>query len=294
MGKDLAFSAIVPYGVPQGSLLGPKLFSILANDLPDCIPNGEIHLYADDTTAFVIGKNDNEVVTLLNIVLSKISKCCSINNLTIHPTKWKVILISRKSFTGPLKPVKWQNKYLKYTDKVKVLGIYIDNKVTWKPHIKELTKSFNAQLKYLKRISYLSTKELESIYFKWIIPHINYCVSVWGNCSTSAFEPIEALHVKAARLIHRLLSSLEDHDVPKKVHWQNISNIYKRRLALEMLQIINSDGCHRLSHTFKQVNSVRIGKLIEMNATTSEFGKQSLFFRGPVTWNNLDRDIRNA
>ena len=54
------------------------------------------------------------------------------------------------------------------------------------------------------------------------------------------------------------------------------------------------DGCHRLSHMFKQVNSVRIGKLIEMNTTTSEFGKQSLFFRGPVTWNNLDRDIRNA
>ena len=45
---------------------------------------------------------------------------------------------------------------------------------------------------------------------------------------------------------------------------------------------------------FKQVNSVRKGKLIEMNTTTSEFGRQSLFLRGPVTWNILDRDIRNA
>ena len=72
-------------------------------------------------------------------------------------------------------------------------------------------------LKSLKRISYLSTKELESIYFKLIIPHINYCISVWRNCSTSASETIEALHVKAARLIHRLPSSLEDHDVTKKL-----------------------------------------------------------------------------
>ena len=142
--------------------------------------------------------------------------------------------------------------------------------MTWKLHIKELTKSINAQLKSLKRISYLSTKELESIYFRLIIPQINYCISVWGNCSTAASEPIEALHVKAARLIHRLPSYFEDYDVIKKVHWQNISNIYKKRLAFEMFQIINFDGCHRLSHMFKQVNSVRKGKLTEMNKTTSE------------------------
>ena len=133
------------------------------------------------------------------------------------------MLISRKSFTGPLKPVKWGNKCLEYTDKVKVLGIYIDNKLTWKIHIKEVTKSFNAQLKSLKRISYLSTKELESIYFKLIIPHINYCISVWGNCSTSASETNEALHVKATILIHRLPSSLEDHDVTKTC-FRNVSN----------------------------------------------------------------------
>lgn len=53
---------------------------------------------------------------------------------------------------------------------------------------------------------------------------------------------------------------------------------------------MNSDGCHRLSHLFKQVISVRKDKLIEMNTTTSEFGKQSLFFRDPVTRNNLDRE----
>ena len=180
---------IVPYGVPQGSLLGSKLFSIFVNDLPECISNGEIHLYDDDTTAFIIRKNEDEVVTLLDIIFSEISKWCSINNLTIRPTKCKVMLNSRKSFTGPLKPVKCGNKCLEYRDKVKVPGIYIDNKLTWKPHIKELTKSFNAQLKSLQRISYLSTKDLESIYFKLIIPHINYCISVWGTVKPLLLNP---------------------------------------------------------------------------------------------------------
>ena len=114
---------------------------------------------------------------------------------------------------------------------------------------------------------------MESIYFKLIIPHINYCISVWGNCSTSASETNEALHVKAARLIHRLPSSLEDHDVTKRGRTFAISI---ERLALEIFQIMNFDGCLTLSHMFKQVNSLRKGKLIEMKTTTSEFGRQSL------------------
>ena len=124
---------------PTGIPLGTKAIFDLRRWLAWLYIKWWIHLYTDDTTAFVIGKNEDEVVTLLNIIFSEISKWCSINSLKIHPTKCKVMLISRKSFTGPLKPVKWGNKCLEYTDKVKVLGIYIDNKLTWKIHIKEVT-----------------------------------------------------------------------------------------------------------------------------------------------------------
>ena len=56
----------VAYGVPQGSLLGPILFSEYMNDLPDITSTGEIHLYADDVTAFVKGENADECVSKLN------------------------------------------------------------------------------------------------------------------------------------------------------------------------------------------------------------------------------------
>jgi hypothetical protein len=86
-------------------------------------------LYADDTTAFVTGKNEDEAVSLLNILFAEISQWCKKNKLTIHPTKCKAMIISRNTFIGPLKPVKWGDTTLDYiyTNTTKDLEVNIDN-----------------------------------------------------------------------------------------------------------------------------------------------------------------------
>ena len=61
-----------------------------------------------------------------------------------------------------------------------------------------------------------------------------------------------------------------------------------------MFNTINAKEDHRLSPMFKLKESKRRGYIIEMNKTITEFGRQSLFFRGPVVWNNLDRNARNS
>ena len=57
---------VIVFGVPQGLLLGPRLFSIHVNDLPDFISKGYLFMFADDTTMYCIGKNIEDVIDQLN------------------------------------------------------------------------------------------------------------------------------------------------------------------------------------------------------------------------------------
>ena len=73
------------YSVPQGSHLGPCLFSIYENDFADTVSTGELHLLADDTTAFVTGDTIDQVCQLINVLLADFCSWCELNRLTIHP-----------------------------------------------------------------------------------------------------------------------------------------------------------------------------------------------------------------
>ena len=84
---------IVEYGVPQGSSFGPRLFSIYVNDLASSITTGELHLYADDTTAYVIGNSVEDVTQLLNVLFGEITDWCPQNRMTLHPDKSEVMII---------------------------------------------------------------------------------------------------------------------------------------------------------------------------------------------------------
>ena len=74
-------------GVPQGSFLGPLLFSIYINDLPRVCPDVEVIMYADNTVVFTSGKNKLEVAEKLNKEMQKIAKWLEMSCLTLNLDK---------------------------------------------------------------------------------------------------------------------------------------------------------------------------------------------------------------
>ena len=78
----------------------------VVNDFPENITEGELQLYADNTTAYVIGDNSDDVIIKLNRLFEEICTWCKLNKLTLHTGKSEVMIIQRKQFEGPSLPVK--------------------------------------------------------------------------------------------------------------------------------------------------------------------------------------------
>jgi hypothetical protein len=141
----------ITVGVPQGSILGPLLFTLYINDLPDILDES-IHLYADDGTLQAVGKDIKTVELKLTDAFAKTVNWMNLNKLTIHLRKTKVQLIGsyRRVTKNTKVTVKCENRTLDQVSRAKLLGIHIDSNLTWQDHYNYICKKISQKIGVLK------------------------------------------------------------------------------------------------------------------------------------------------
>ena len=237
--------------------MGPRLFALYVNDLPSTASTGQIHMYADNTTAFVVSKSVDEATTCLNILASDIQKWCKANKLTIHSEKTEFLIMTPRPFHGPLNMVSVNGVYARSMTESKSLGITIANCLSWTKQIKSVQKSFCSKLSLIRRISFLPANVLEDIYYKTIIPAVTFGMLIWATCPENRIYCLEELHARAARIIHRIPKRTNMQDSLNKANWKPLKYLYNRRLASFMLDVYKEITDPMLQNLFKPSRSRR-------------------------------------
>lgn len=143
--------ALVTSGVPQGNLLGPLVFIIFINDLPD-VAIGDVFtsLYADDTKVY---RNIDTIEDCMSMqkTLTNMDTWTRHNNIRFNASKFKALTITRKK--SPLNFIyKLDNVELERVSTEKDVGVNITNSLTWNTHIHAITAAkANKLLELLKR-----------------------------------------------------------------------------------------------------------------------------------------------
>ena len=192
-------------GLPQGTKLGPLLFAVLINPLLNDW-HGRIK-FVDDATAVEIVPRCSP--SLMPILVSEMSQFASNRGMKLNGKKCKEMLISFLQYRLPYdSPIYIDGKQVESVSSFKLLGVMLNDDLSWADHVDYVVKKANSRLYALRLLKKagLNVKDLVSIYTSFIRTRIEYASPAWAALTTNQSDTIESIQKRALRIIFPELS----------------------------------------------------------------------------------------
>ena len=295
------------YGVPQGSVLGPVLFTLYSQPLSDTIVQHgcDHHKYADDTQLEKSSPPCDFPLILkeLEICISSIKQWMLCNKLKLNDDKTEVLCSgSGRALSSVCETsLRVGGNEILFSDCVKSLGVYLDSCLTMRQHISHICKSAYFELRKISSIRpYLTQFATTQLVSSLVLSRLDYCNAILAGLPSEDIARLQRIQNNAARLVfkkprrnHVTPLLIELHWLPVKYRIQyKLATLAFRRfedtLPLYLSSLLN---IYQPSRTLRSSNE----KLLSVPKVSSKtFGQRSFQYQAPVVWNSLPTEIRDC
>jgi len=280
-------------GIPQGSILGPILFTVFINDLPNQI-NSMCDIFADDTKIYNITKNNN----IIQSDIFKLQEWTEKWNLYFNVSKCNVMHIGKRN-AGCEYVMKVDDELQKINvcENEKDLGITFDSDFSFDIHIQRVVAKANQMLGIIKRSFTFLDKEVFLYLYKALVrPHLEYGNVIWNPYLKRQSIQIE----KVQRRATKLLKECQQMTYTERLLYLNLHSLKGRRLRGDLIQTFK---------IFNQVVDVDVSSLFSLSLTDNTRNSQgkiftkhcninkrkfSFSFRITNHWNALTAEVKFA
>lgn len=237
--EDTSEIHTITAGVPQGSVLGPVLYTMYTADLPET-PDVTTATFADDTALLASSTNPVNASAVLQTSLDKIDDW--LNKWRIKASVAKSVHITFTLRKGNCPPLLMGNSILPHSDSVKYLGLHLDRRLTWNKHIKtkrdEVNIRFRRMYWLMARNSKLSVDNKLLIYKAILKPVWMYGIQLWGSACNSSISIMQRLQNGILRTLSDAPWFITNTEIHEALAMKTVrdeiklsTNTYKNRLS---------------------------------------------------------------
>lgn len=229
VGDEKSEIARVLSGIPQGSILGPVLFTIFINDLPISI-NSTCKIFADDTKLYNIASSS----ALLQDDIYKLQEWSNIWNLYFNVSKCGVLHFGKNNQGNKYyMKVKDSVEQIKDLNEEKDLGVIFDNKLSFDTHIGKIVNKANQMLGIIRRsFSYLDKDVFLKLYKSFVRPHLEYANAIWFPYLKRQSSQIERVQRRATKI----LKECKNKTYEERLEYLNLHSLKGRRIRGDLIQ----------------------------------------------------------